>query len=159
MLLFVSTENTVELTRSLSHQVGAVHALPWEERGTWECEKVGKKWEQVHLFDCQSRPSSSAGPDNSNGTHIKKILNKNRNTDNWYTALDRTGYTSGENNLTKWGSPLKLKGPTQGTGRSSVAERKQRGWRLLLWSAPQSPSHCLYSQPLPLSQGEHILWS
>lgn len=55
------------------------------------------------------------------------------------------------------GSPLKLKGPCQGTGRPSVAVTQQPVQHQLLWASPQSLSHRLYSQPLPLSNGEHIL--
>lgn len=51
------------LTHFLSRQRGAAHALPWGEKGTWESETAGREREQVHQFDCQSPPSSSAVPD------------------------------------------------------------------------------------------------
>ena len=64
----------MELTHSLSHQLGAVLALPGGERGTWESERVVKERKWIHPSDRQIRPSSSDWPDKRNGTDLGTLI-------------------------------------------------------------------------------------
>lgn len=67
------------LTRSLSHQEGAARAPLGEGRGTSGSEKAAKETLPVRRFDCQRRPSSSAGPDNREEyKHVMKITPDHR---------------------------------------------------------------------------------